>query len=110
MARQSFIAPKFADYDWIFGMQGEEVTVTVERTESDFDPALLVFDSLFGDTSEFGVVFTERKRYRGPLIPRRPLIPRDCTDRVGQFCWANKKSVEQMLHAFVNQVARGQTN
>ena len=38
----------------IFGLQGEEVTITVEDRESDFTAGIIVFEGLFEDFAEFG--------------------------------------------------------
>ena len=49
----------FAEFYSLFGMQGEEVTITVQRKEDDLDPAFLVFEGLFEDTDEIvDILFT----------------------------------------------------
>ena len=47
------IDPEFASFYSLFGLQGEEITLSVARTESSFDPALYVYEGLFEDISEF---------------------------------------------------------
>ena len=49
--------PSTAEFFSIFGLQGEEVTITVERTESDLDPAFFLFEGLFDETGDFGGFF-----------------------------------------------------
>ena len=50
-------SPEFAEFYRLFGLEGEEVTITVARTESDLDSALFVIEGLFEDTAEFGENF-----------------------------------------------------
>ena len=49
--------PELAVFFSIFGSQGEDVTISVERVESDLDPAFYIYEGLFEDASEFGGAF-----------------------------------------------------
>lgn len=51
------VTPEFAEFYQLFGLEGEEITITVGRAESDLDPAFYVFEGLFEDTAEFGAFF-----------------------------------------------------
>ena len=46
-----------AEFYRLFGLEGEEVTITVERTESDLDSALLLIEGQFEDFAEFDGFF-----------------------------------------------------
>ena len=48
---------EFAEFYRLFGLEGEEVTITVERTESDLDSAFLLIEGQFEDLAEFDGFF-----------------------------------------------------
>lgn len=52
ISAQSTTGPELAEFYQLFGMQGEAVTITVERLESDLDPAFFVVEGLFEDNAE----------------------------------------------------------
>jgi len=47
------VTGQFAEFYQLFGLQGEEVTISVERVESDLDPAFYVIEGLLEDTTDF---------------------------------------------------------
>ena len=55
--------PELAVFFSIFGSQGEDVTISVQRVESDLDPAFYVYEGLFADASEFGGAFNFDDRF-----------------------------------------------
>ena len=55
--------PELAVFFSIFGSQGDDVTISVQRVESDLDPAFYVYEGLFEDASEFGSFFSTGDRF-----------------------------------------------